>query len=90
VAEEGQLVPTTLGRIASFYYLHYTSVQVLKRDIQESSSIQELLEALCSTHEYKELPVRHNEDKLNVDLIDKVRWGPDKRTLKSTLVDTGD
>jgi activating signal cointegrator complex subunit 3 len=35
---------------------------------------------LCAATEFAELPVRHNEDKLNVVLSQQVRWGVDART----------
>ena len=41
---------------------------------------QALLPVLCAAAEYAELPVRHNEDKLNVVLAQQVRWGVDTRT----------
>lgn len=41
---------------------------------------QDLLPVLCAAAEYDELPVRHNEDKLNVVLAQQVRWAVDTRT----------
>lgn len=35
---------------------------------------------LCSAAEFDELPVRHNEDKLNLQLAEEVRWRVDMRT----------
>lgn len=35
---------------------------------------------LCAAPEYDELPVRHNEDKLNMELARDVRWPPEART----------
>jgi replicative superfamily II helicase len=43
----------------------------------DEPSIAWLLFALCSTHEFDELPVRHNEEHLNEDLSKDVIWGPD-------------
>jgi activating signal cointegrator complex subunit 3 len=43
----------------------------------DEPSIAWLLFALCSTHEFDELPVRHNEEHLNEDLSHDVMWGPD-------------
>ena len=43
----------------------------------DEPSIAWLLFALCSTHEFDELPVRHNEEYLNEDLSKDVMWGPD-------------
>ena len=42
--------------------------------------MQSLLPVLCAAAEYDELPVRHNEDKLNVVLNQSVRWPVDSRT----------
>ena len=36
-----------------------------------------LLYTLASTHEFDELPVRHNEEHLNADLSEDLMWGPD-------------
>jgi Sec63 Brl domain len=36
-----------------------------------------ILYVLCSTHEFDEHPVRHNEEYLNEELSQKLKWGPD-------------
>ena len=36
---------------------------------------------LCSAAEYDELPVRHNEDKLNAGMAEGVRLAVDMRTV---------
>ena len=36
-----------------------------------------LLYSLSSTHEFDELPVRHNEEHLNAELSEDLMWGPD-------------
>lgn len=46
---------------------------------------QSLLPVLCAAAEYAELPVRHNEDKLNVVLSQQVRWPTDSRTAGRRL-----
>ena len=40
----------------------------------------QLLGALCGAAEYDELPVRHNEDRLNAALSAQVRYPTDIRT----------
>jgi len=40
-----------------------------------------ILYALASTHEFDELPVRHNEEHLNVTLCEDVMWGADTSAL---------
>ena len=42
-----------------------------------------LLYSLASTHEFDELPVRHNEEILNEELSDDLMWGPDTQSLLS-------
>lgn len=42
-----------------------------------------LLYTLCSTHEFDEHPVRHNEEYLNQELADELMWGPDTTSLVS-------
>lgn len=34
----------------------------------------QVLQVLCGVAEYDELPVRHNEDKINTTLAGEVRW----------------
>ena len=40
----------------------------------------QLLHVLCGVAEYDELPVRHNEDKINTSLAQEVRWPTDTRS----------
>ncbi|KAI8820753.1 Sec63 Brl domain-containing protein [Fimicolochytrium jonesii] len=77
---EFSLAPTTYGRIASYYYLHFTSMKVLNQRLgpnfkaptlgsrPSDGDFPELLRILCQVAEYDELPVRHNEDKMNIEL----------------------
>jgi len=79
-----------LGRVASFYYLHYTTMQVFRNKMHQSNSLKDVLEIMCDTHEFSELPVRHNEDELNLELSKKVQWLPstamDSPHTKSNLL----
>lgn len=86
--EDDAIETLTLGRIASYYYLHYTTVQLFHNDMHEQSTIQELLTTLCNTREYEDLPVRHNEDKLNAELAEHVPWAVDTRFVESPHVKT--
>jgi len=44
-------------------------------------SVAWILYTLCNTHEFDELPVRHNEEHLNADLSNSVVWGADVSTV---------
>jgi len=67
----------TFGKICSYYYLHHTTMRLFFDSISESNDIKSLLEVLANTSEYDELPVRHNEDKLNEELNKQVLWPAD-------------
>ncbi|RHZ82001.1 hypothetical protein Glove_115g19 [Diversispora epigaea] len=72
--DDNDFVSTSLGKIASIYYLSHKTIRVFRTRIHFNSSIQDLLITLCDAEEYSELPVRHNEDLINVDLEKMLRW----------------
>lgn len=61
IEETEEVVPQTFGRIASYYYLHYTTMKLFNDSINGENDLQALLQTLCDAAEYDELPVRHNE-----------------------------
>ncbi|CAH8557491.1 unnamed protein product [Schistosoma turkestanicum] len=70
------LMPTTLGRLASYYYLSHLTMKLFTTTLQSTSSIHDLLRILSSAHEYFLLPVRHNEDEMNKLLADELPLPP--------------
>ena len=64
----GQVEATTLGRIASYYYLSHETVAQFKNSLQPTMTWDDILSVLCYANEYDQLPVRHNEDLMNADL----------------------
>jgi len=81
--EDDVLAPRTLGRICSYYYLRHTTARIFSENINETNDIPSLLSILCNTSEYEELPVRHNEEKVNAALAVEVPWAVDSRTFDS-------
>ncbi len=59
---------TTLGRIASYYYLSHDTVSHFEESLSASTDDTELLKVLTDCREFAEMPVRHNEDLLNTEL----------------------
>lgn len=59
---------TVLGKLCSYYYISHITVDLFNRNIEPSMTCAELLRLLCDAEEFNELPVRHNEDKLNMEL----------------------
>lgn len=43
----------------------------------EVGAIAQMLYVLAHTHEFDELPVRHNEEYMNAELSESLPWGPD-------------
>ncbi|KAI8925867.1 Sec63 Brl domain-containing protein [Entophlyctis helioformis] len=82
IVDDFEVLPTSYGKIASYYYLRYKTMGVLKRRLapnfrmpvagasgeQAAGDLPKLLRILSDVAEYDELPVRHNEDLLNRDL----------------------
>lgn len=56
---------------------------LVRSDRLDELSIAWLIYALCCTHEFDELPVRHNEEILNEELSESVMWGPDTSAVLS-------
>lgn len=69
---------TTLGRIAAHYYLSHKTVgqfhRALTGPLAKTATLQQLLTLLCDAHEYAELPVRHNEELINAELMRSAPW----------------
>jgi hypothetical protein len=64
---------TKIGRIASLYYLGHRTVAQFQRTLaQEGKGFVEIMKILCECPEYDELPVRHNEDKLNAEFAERL------------------
>ena len=62
-----------MGRIASYYYLHHMTVGMfydLLHEQEPPHGMQQLLMLLCNAREYEDLPVRHNEDKINTEMAE--------------------
>lgn len=74
---------TSLGKIASFYYLQYQSMITLTNRLNARNTLPELLDTLSSVAEFAELPVRHNEDKMNEGLAPKMKFPLDSQSYDS-------
>lgn len=68
------LLYTVLGKICSYYYISHKTIKLFDTSLVESNSFSELLRLLCDAEEFAELPVRHNEDLLNIELSKHVRF----------------
>jgi len=74
---KNKLLPTPLGKISSYYYLSHKTIRNFRSKIRPTSDLHALLRLLAEATEYDELPVRHNEDKINYDLSLLTRYKVD-------------
>ncbi|KXX76110.1 putative helicase mug81 [Madurella mycetomatis] len=68
VFPNGDVDPTPLGKIMSYYYLSHKTIRHLVRKAKPQASFLDVLSWMCRATEYDELPVRHNEDLINAEL----------------------
>jgi len=68
VYPNGDIDPTPLGKIMSYYYLSHKTIRYLARHAKPNATFQDVLSWMCHATEYDELPVRHNEDLINAEL----------------------
>ncbi|KAJ1402777.1 Winged helix DNA-binding domain superfamily [Sesbania bispinosa] len=78
---EDMVEPMMLGSIASQYYLSYMTVSMFGSNIGPDTSLEVFLHILSAASEFDELPVRHNEEKYNEALSEKVKYPVDKNRL---------
>ncbi|XP_070529039.1 activating signal cointegrator 1 complex subunit 3 isoform X2 [Cardiocondyla obscurior] len=72
--DEQILISLPMGKIASFYYLSHNTMLMFTQSLKENLSLDQYLRILCNSHEYNELPVRHNEELLNEELAKLCRY----------------
>jgi activating signal cointegrator complex subunit 3 len=77
---------TVLGRICSYYYLSHLTAQLFDARVNADSAHVDLLKVVCEAQEFAELPVRHNEDKMNLELARSVPLPIDARNAESPHV----
>ncbi|KAB5540523.1 Sec63 Brl domain-containing protein, partial [Coniochaeta sp. 2T2.1] len=68
VYPNGDVDPTPMGKIMSYYYLSHKTIRHLVRHAKAGATFQDTLSWMCRATEYDELPVRHNEDLINAEL----------------------
>lgn len=64
----GDVDPTPLGKIMSYYYLAHKTIRSLTQHAKPTATFEDVLSWMSRATEYDELPVRHNEDLINAEL----------------------
>jgi antiviral helicase SLH1 len=68
VEPTGEVDPTPLGKIMSYYYLSHKTIRYLVKHVKRDATFANVLSWISHATEYDELPVRHNEDLINAEL----------------------
>jgi antiviral helicase SLH1 len=68
VYPNGDVDPTPMGKIMSYYYLSHKTIRHLVKHAKQNASFLDVLSWMSRATEYDELPVRHNEDLINGEL----------------------
>ena len=53
--------PPSLGMIAAYYFVNYTTIESLRMSLNKTKILIEIISAAA---EYEDLPIRHGEDSL--------------------------
>ncbi|KAF7561752.1 hypothetical protein G7046_g2363 [Stylonectria norvegica] len=72
VFPNGDVDPTPLGKIMSYYYLSHKTIRHLAKHAKPEGSFLDVLSWMARATEYDELPVRHNEDLINDTLSENL------------------
>jgi antiviral helicase SLH1 len=70
----GNVSATPFLQISSYYYLSHKTIRMFLQRMKPDSGLMEILSCLCRSTEYDELPIRHNEDLINAELSEQVRY----------------
>jgi pre-mRNA-splicing helicase BRR2 len=61
--DEGNVSPLNLGMVASYYYIQYTTVELIASSVTEKTKIRGIMEILANASEFSIIPVRNGEEK---------------------------
>lgn len=86
VPDSDVIRPTTLGYLASYYYLSHETIKMMDDKLTEGRNVEQLIDILSNAKEFAGLPVRHNEDVLNEALSHLVPLKVNKHNLESPHV----
>ena len=65
-------VPLNLGMIAAYYYINYTTIELLSMSLNNKTKIRGLMGIIFAAPEYEDLPIRRGENSLLRNLATKL------------------
>lgn len=79
--QDGRMAPTEFLKISSYYYMSHKTMRHFLKHMKPHALFKECLMWLCSAIEYDELPVRHNEDLVNIEMSKVMRYAGEEMGL---------
>jgi pre-mRNA-splicing helicase BRR2 len=61
--ESGDVTPLNLGMIAAYYYIQYTTIELMASSVTQKTKVRGIMEILSASTEYSVLPIRQGEEK---------------------------
>ena len=61
--DDGDIMPLNLGMIAAYYYIQYTTIELIASSITAKTKTRGLIEILAASSEFASLPVRQGEER---------------------------
>ena len=72
-----KIEPTPFLHISSYYYLSHKTIRNLLNKVTPNASFRQCLAWLCGATEYDELPTRHGEELINMEMSQEMRYSAD-------------
>lgn len=63
ISEDGEVSPLNLGMISAYYYVQYTTIELIASSVTAKTKIRGVLEIVAAASEYSSLPIRFGEEK---------------------------
>jgi pre-mRNA-splicing helicase BRR2 len=63
MTEEGEVSALNLGMIAAYYYVQYTTIELIASSATAKTKIRGVMEILSASSEFSSLPIRYGEEK---------------------------
>lgn len=61
--DEGEVSPLNLGMVAAYYYVQYTTIELIASSVTPKTKTRGIMEILSAASEFSTLPVRYGEEK---------------------------
>lgn len=61
--DDGDVSPLNLGMIAAYYYIQYTTIELIASSVTQKTKTRGIMEILSAASEFSSLPVRQGEEK---------------------------